>query len=135
MAFTRDAVLLKWNSGATERAFKVLLRDYRGGEEDKPASYSRSLYDGSLQRVFGSVTPRRFVATILGEDSPSGSTGGVDYGSITELKQAWAATDLQCKSFEDSDYWDAEWMGAWPPLLDYDPKRRLVAIPIVLEKR
>jgi len=116
MAFTRAAVLLKWNSGATERAFKVSRDSYAGGRDTKPASYDRSAHDGSLLIVRAPNTPRSFMALIKAEDSPSGTTGGVAWGSITELKAAWAATDLQVKSFEDSDYWNGEWKGDWNPV-------------------
>lgn len=133
--FTRQAVLLKWNGDATERAFKVLMTEYAGGEDTKPASYERGLIDGSLLIVRSPKTPRQFASAILGEDSPSGSDGGVTRGSIAELKVAHAATDLKCKSFEDSAYWEAEWKGSWNPRMDYDPMRNYAVIPILLVEK
>ena len=139
MAFTREALFLKWSSGATKKAFKVLRVDYRGGIETKPANYTRSQYDGSLLIIRGIVTPRRFAGTILGEDSPSGTANDgvedIDYGSIADLKLAWAATDLQAKSFEDSAYWDAEWIGDWDPPVDFGPNRNYSSILVSLEER
>lgn len=139
MAFTRQAVFLKWSSGATKYCFQVKIEGYAGGDEDKPASYSRSLYDGSLQRVYGPVTPRRFIAVLTVQDSPSGTfndgSEDISLGSISNLKSAWAATDLQCKSFEDTDYWNAEWEGGWPPSVAYDPIRNRADIPIRLVER
>jgi hypothetical protein len=139
MAFTREAVFLKWGGDVTKRCFMAKIEGYAGGDKDKPASYGRSLYDGSLQRVYGSTTPRRFIGVLLVEDSPSGSysdgTESINVGSIANLEAAWAATDLKCKSFEDSAYWDAEWEGGWPPTLAYDPKRNRADIPIRLVER
>ena len=133
--FTRDAVLLKWNGDATERAFKVLKDGYQGGEDQKPASYERALFDGGLLRVFSSKTPRQFIAAIMAEDSATGTMDGVSYGTIAELKLAHAATDLKCKSFEDSDYWNAEWQGSWNPAVDFDPMRNYSTIPVMLVER
>jgi hypothetical protein len=139
MAFTREAAFLKWNGDASKKAFKVLQQGYRGAEEQKPASYARALYDGGLLRVIAPTTPRSFSGAILGEDSPSGTANDgsedISYGSIDDLKLAWAATDLKCKSFEDSDYWDAEWIGSWAPVADWDPKRNYATVPVTLEER
>ena len=133
--FTRQAVLLKWNGDATERAFKVLKAEYGGGEEQKLATYERGLFNGSLLAVRSTKKPRQFIAPILAEDSPSGSDGGVTRGSIAELKLAHAATDLKCQSFEDSAYWEAEWKGSWNPQLDYDPMRNYAVVPIMLVEK
>ena len=137
--FTREAVFLKWDSDATKYCFKVQKEDYRGGERQKPASYARSQYDGSLLIVRAITTPKRFTANIIGEDSASGTANdGVDdinYGTIAQLELAWAATDLKVKSFEDSAYWTCEWVGSWPPILEFDPYRNYALIPIILEDK
>ena len=133
--FTRQSILLKWKlDGETAaRAFYILREGYGGGDEAKPATYTRSLYNGSLLRVFG-IAHRKVAGTILVQDSPSGSEDGAQIGSILELHAAHWATDLQCKSFEDSSYWAAEWQGDWTPVLDYDPIRGYAAVPILLEE-
>ena len=134
MAFTRESVLLRWNSEATVRAFRVLKEEYRGGTNTKPASYARSLYDDSLLAIRAS-SKRRWFGAIVAEDSPSGQIDSADIGSIDELEAAHAATDLEVKSFEDDDYWDAEWMGNWDAICEYDPMRnRAVVIAQIEEK-
>ena len=131
--FTRESVYLKWNGDATEKAFRVLKADYGGAEEQKQASYARSQYDNSLLAVRASTNPRRFTAQLVGEDSPSGADGGIDYGSIADLRSAWIATDLKCQSFEDAAYWTAEWTGSWIVIMEYDPVRNYVVILCSLE--
>jgi len=139
MAFTRSAMFLKWSGDATARAFLVQQQDYQGGDEDKVASYARSLYDNSLLAVRATTTPRVFYGQVLGKDSTSGtSNDGVDdinNGTIDELKAAWAATDLKCKSFEDSAYWNAEWRGPWRIQLEFDPFRNYALVLISLEEK
>ena len=120
MAFTRESVLLKWSGGGTERSFRVLREGYSGGATVKPASYARSLSDGGMLRVHG-TRYRSFQAVLLVLDSPSGSIDSVTEGDIDELEAAFQATDLQCKSLEDSAYWDAEWVGTWNAQVEYDP--------------
>ena len=132
--FTRESVLLKWSGGATERSFRVLRDAYAGGTKTKPAAYGRSWYDGSMTRVFG-TSKRKFQGVLIVEDSPSGTLDSVTEGSIAELEAAFAATDLQCQSFEDAAYWNAEWVGDWLPNVDYEPDRTRASIAINLEER
>lgn len=136
MAFTRDAVLLRWNGGATERAFQARQREYLGETTIKEATYQRSLVDNAMLRTYAPSTPRELIAVFIVEDSPSGNNGdGVAWGSVAELEAAHAATDLQCKAFGDSSYWDAEWIGNWQPPVDFDPFRNLVSVNVHLEGR
>lgn len=138
MAFTRRALFLKWGS-STKYCFLVKIEGYGGGEQDKPAQYNRSLTDGSLLRVFGPSELRSLNGILLVNDSRPGTTyndGSEDIavGQISDLKSAHSATDLQAKSFEDDDYWDAEWLGAWSPY-PVDPMRSYAEIPIKLVER
>lgn len=134
MAYTRSSVRLRWNGGSTTRAYQVLKEEYRGAGETKPAQYARSWYDDSLLAV-RSTSKRRFNAIIVAYDSPSGSIDSITKGSIDELNAAHSATDLEVQSFEDSDYWDAEWMGDWDTLLEYDPKRQLTLVAATIEEK
>ena len=139
MVFSRSAVFLKWDSDATKYCFVVQKENYAGGEEQKPASYSRSQYNGSLLVVYGITTPNRFTGNIIGEDSASGTANDgsedIGYGTIAQLKLAWAATDLKVKSFEDSDYWTCRWIGSWLPVLEFDPMRNYALVPMMLEDK
>lgn len=134
MAFTRQSVLMKWSAGTVERAFPVLKEGYRGGTETKPAAYSRSLYDDSLQAV-RATSKRRFMGVLSVLDSPSGTIDSVTQGSIADARSAHAATDLQVKSFEDSAYWNAEWMGDWDTICEYDPMRNRAIIVAQIEEK
>jgi len=143
MAFTREAVFMKWDytggNPAYKRAFVVLQNHYQGGVQDKPASYQRSVMDNSLLIVRASSKPRKPSCVVLGEDSPSGTLNDgsedIQKGSIADLKRAWEATDLQVLFFEDTSYWEAEMTGSWPPMLEYDPLRQYAMIPIRLEEK
>lgn len=134
MAFTRESVLLRWNSGSTVRAFKVLQEGYKGGTETKPASYARSLYDDGLLAV-RAASKRRFFGVLHVLDSPTGTVDGASIGSIVEARAAHGATDLEVKSFEDDDYWDAEWMGEWDALVQYDPMRNWSIVIANIEEK
>ena len=134
MAFTRQSVLLKWNSGSVARAFPVLKEGYRGGAETKPATYSRSLYDDSLQVVRG-ISKRKFSGVLSVLDAPAGAIDGVAQGSIAEARAAHAAADLQVRSFEDDAYWEAEWMGDWDAICEYDPMRNRAIIVAQIEEK
>lgn len=139
MAFTREAVFLKW--GASHYCFFVGREGYQGGNEEKAASYSRGLYDGSLLRVFAASKPRQFSAALIVDDVrpglsyDDGTETLVQVGNIADLKAAWAATDLQVKSFEDSAYWGAEWQGPWRPQLAFDPNLNTAEILMTLVER
>lgn len=139
MSFTRNALFLRWDSGTTKRAFKVLRMEYAGGITSKPASYARSVSSGRLLVVRGMVTPRRVMATVLGEDSPSGTSSdgleNIPYGDFDDLAAAHAATDLEALSFEDEVYWEAEWTGDYNPGVDYDPHRGYGSVIVVLEEK
>lgn len=139
MVFSRSAVFLKWDSDATKYCFVVQKENYAGGEIQKPASYARSQHDGSLLTVRGITMPRRFVGNIIGEDSASGTANDgaedIDYGTIAQLQLAHVATDLKVKSFEDAAYWTCEWVGSWPPILEFDPMRNYAVIPMMLEDK
>jgi len=134
MAYTRESVLLKWNGGSTIRAFSVLKEEYKGATKTKPASYSRALYDDGLL-VIRATSKRRFFGLLTIDDAPTGSLDGAAIGSIDEAEAAWAATDLQVKSFEDDAYWDAEWMGNWDTLCEYDPKRNKALVIAQIEEK
>jgi hypothetical protein len=112
---TREALFLKWNSGATKKCFYVMQTEYGGGTETKPASYRRNL-DGRLLRVAG-TSYRIWRGTVWVTTSPSGTENDgsedISVGSDDDLKSAHDATDLQMKSFEDSSYITVEWMGDW----------------------
>lgn len=144
MAFSRRAMFFKWGftgkTPANKYAFLISQEGYSGGHKEKPASYSRSLYDGSLLIVRGITTPRKFQGIAIGYSSRPGTTANdgtedISLGSISDLAAAWAATDLQVKSFEDSSYWEAEWVGMWPPILNFDPLQTYASIPIMLESK
>ncbi len=138
MAFTSEVVFLKW--GSSEYCFYAKQEDYQGGTREKPASYTRSLYDGSLQRVYAPSTLRKWIGIILVEDDRPGTTHNdgtddISVGKIDDLADAWAATDLQVKSFEDASYWDCEWQGPFVPLVAYDPVRGYADIGAMLVER
>ena len=138
MSFTRVAVFLQWNSGAPiKRAFKVRQQDYDGGRETKPASYRRALVDGGLLGVYAPNTPRVWLGQVWGQDTASGTANDgveeIEYGTIADLKLAWAAGDLQVKSFEDAAYWSCEWKGDWGPILEFDPFRKHAIVTMTLE--
>jgi len=130
--FTRSAVLLKWSGGTVERAFYIKKEGY-GGHKTKPAKYGRNL-SGRLNKTYG-ASFNRVIGIFLVRDAPTATIDGVDEGDITELEAAHDATDLQVKSFEDAAYWTAEWMGDWPPILDYDPIRSLASVPAMIEQK
>jgi len=134
MAYTRSGVRMKWSGGETIRAFEVLREDYRGSTQTKPAQYGRSLYDDGLVAV-RATSKRRFTGLIVAYDSPSGAIDGVTRGSIAELNAAHDATDLQVQSFEDDAYWDAEWMGDWDTLIEYDPMRNQALVVAQIEEK
>ena len=143
MAFSREGIFFKWDytgpTPAYERAFLVVRASYLGGSQAKPASYERSLLDNSLLAVRASTKPRTPSFVVLGEDSTTGTlndgSANIAKGTIAHLKLAWAATDLKALLFEDSSYWDAEIMGAWPPMLEYDPLRKYALIPLRMEEK
>lgn len=139
MAFTREALFLKWSTGTTKRAFKVLQGGYQGGDKPKMATYARSLYDNSLLIVRPGSTKRKFTGMIVGTDTASGTANdgseNINWGTIAELEAAWAATDLEAKSFEDSSYFSCEFTMDWMPQLTYDPVRRYAAVPVTLEEK
>ena len=95
--------------------------------------YGRNL-SGRLLGSYGAQF-RRISGVFLVRDAPTATIDGVDEGSIAELQAAQEATDLQCKSFEDSAYWNAEWRGDWPPVVDYDPLRNLASVPALIEEK
>ena len=134
MAYTRSGVRLRWGGGATVRAYEVLKEEYRGATETKPASYARSLYDHGLLAVRG-TSKRRWNGYIVAYDSPTGTIDGVTKGSIDELNAAHAATDLEVQSFEDSAYWEAEWMGNWDTMVEYDPNRNIALVMAAMEEK
>ena len=134
-ATDRGAIRLRWNGAATERAFIVRLRDYQGGDKDKPAAYRRNVRTGQMLRVYG-VSMRQVSVELIVKETPAGNTiEGVQEGSIDELETAWAATDLECLSFEDTSYWYAEWVGGWPVRMEFDPMRTLAIVPMHLQQR
>lgn len=131
----RGAIRLRWNSGGTERAFYVRQKGYEGDDEEKPAQYKRGVTDGALLRSFG-TRYRQVNVILLVKETPGGATiYTVQEGSIDELYNAWAATDLECLSFADEAYWNAEWISLWPPRLEFDPMRALAVVPMVLVQR
>jgi hypothetical protein len=140
MAYSREAIFFKWGfSGgvpANKYAFVIKVQGYAGDDVQKPAGYSRSLYDGSLLRIFAPFKPRRLAGIILAEDSVTGTANdGVEdiaKGTIAHLEAAHAATDLQVKGMADSAYWAAEWKGAFMPQLTYDPYRNYADVFIEL---
>jgi hypothetical protein len=140
MAYTRSAIFLKWGfSGGVpsyKYAFVIKVRGYAGDDVQKPANYTRSLYDGSLQRVYAPFNPRRLAGLILAEDSATGTvndgTEDIPKGTIANLEAAHAATDLQVKGMADSAYWEAEWKGGFMPQLTYDPFRNYADVSIEL---
>ena len=118
MAYTREALLLRWNGSATTRAFQVQRKGFAGENKTRPATRARSVSTGNpMQRVFG-TKKRRFAGSIVGyaADSahlPSGTVEGFSYGTVTELKTALESTDLEVKSFGDGSFWDGEPMMGW----------------------
>jgi len=132
MAYTRRAIRLKWASGTKQYAFYIKQQNFTP-QEAKPAQYRRNL-SGRLLRVFA-PTYRKVMGIFLVRDSATDTLDGVPEGDISKLKEAHAATDLQVQSFGDSAYWNAEWMGDWPPVLDYDPLANLISVPVILEER
>jgi len=140
MSFTREAVFLKWGAGgSTKYAFKVKQVDYSGARHTKPATYGRALSSGNLLAVYTPLNPRIWLGQVWGLDSASGTandgTEDISYGDIDDLKTAWAATDLQVKSFEDSNYWSCEWKGDWDTALEFDPLRNQAVITMMLEQK
>ena len=138
MVFSREVVFMKW--GPSQFCFYAKVEGYQGGIQEKPATYSRSMYDGSLQRVYAPLMPRRFMAVFIVDDTRPGTTqnDGTDdvaVGCIDDLKAAWAATDLQVLSFEDAAYWNAEWEGPSLPQVVYDPMRRKADMQASLVQR
>lgn len=134
-ATDRGALRLRWGGAATERAFTVQQKAYAAGDKTKPAQYRRNLRTGAMLRTYG-IPMRQVQVNLLVRETPGGDLiEGVQEGSIDELELAWAATDLECLSFEDTSYWYAEWVGAWPPRLEFDTMRRYAVIPMMLEQR
>jgi len=143
LAFTRTAFFLKWDytgvTPASKYAFYALKEDYGGGAQQKLAAYARSQFDNSLLITRAVTSPRRFVSQVFGLDDASGEAAvsdgveSISFGDIDNLKEAWAATDLQCKSFEDSAYWEAEWMGDWTLAMELDPLRNYAIVLMTLE--
>jgi len=139
--FTRRAVFLRWDGDATTRAFLVTQPEYRGATQKKLASYARSAADNSLLATRASTRPRAWVGqlvamtTALAAVYGTANDGSDDfaYGDIAELEDAHEATDLKCLSFEDSDYWTAEWMGDWDEVMEFDPKRNYAIVLCTLE--
>ena len=137
--FTRDALFLKWDSGATKKCFRVLMEGYQHSEM-KPAGYGRSWFDNRLLAVRASTQPHLLRGAILvyhyiedGTEQENDGSEDIDVGDIDDLKLAWAATDLQAKAHEDDDYWTAECVGEWNAIVDYDPYRNYAAVIIQLE--
>ena len=137
MAFTREAIFLKATSSTDAYAFLIQQEGYQG-QETKPASYGRSLYDGGLLAVRG-TSKKTIQGIIIVYDSPTGRTSDgddyKDYGSIDQLKACWQSTTLTVKAHGDSAYWEAEWFGPWPPQVDFDPLRGVASVPISLEEK
>lgn len=131
----RGAIRLRWGGASTERAFRVQKRDYGGGDQLKPATYRRNVRTGAMLRTFGNRLRSVDVNLLVREDPGTDQISGVDEGSIDELESAWKATDLECLSFEDTAYWYAEWIGPWPPRLEFDTMRTWAVIPMKLEQR
>lgn len=139
MGFTSEVIFLKWST-STKKCFYIKQEGYQGYTKEKPASYSRSLYDGSLQRVYGPVKVRRFMGIVIVQATApaktySDGTDNVAVGSITDLISAWEATNLECLSFEDSAYWEAEWDAPMVPEVTYDPLRNYADVQISLVER
>lgn len=131
----RGAIRLRWDSAGTERAYVVQMVDYAGDDLDKPTMYQRNFSTGKLLRSQGGLI-RIVKCNFLAKEYPDGHyINGVLEGSIEELRAAHAASDLECLSFADDAYWDAEWMGTFPPRLRFDPLRKLAIIPAHIEQR
>jgi len=121
MAFSREHVLLKHNGGATLLAYPVFVEGYQGDRLAYDKDVSRNL-DSELLVVRATANTREFVGRIWLD---SGATGTVTYdaveytlGTPAQLKTAIEDTDLECKAFDDSDFWDAENLSAWDPHLE-----------------
>lgn len=119
--FTQETLLLRWNEGATTRAFRVLREGYSGGKKTALKSVARN-WKGDLLVVRSPTPKREFTGVILlDHDPPDTIIDDTRLGSDGDLHSAWSATDLEVKGFEDADYWSAEPISDWNPQVVYDP--------------
>ena len=109
---------LRWNAGATVRRFKLYQPEARHLGQLVFTSTQRSV-DGDAITVRVAKQPR-FVQGIVPFNWPT--TIANPDGSQAELKAACDASDLECKSYDDTAYWNAVciFQGQWLPQT-YDP--------------
>ena len=135
--FAISHLLLTYASGASAYAFEVLQEGYQGDDESYARDISRNI-SGDMVIVEAANSHREFRGNVILDYDASGT---VEYGSTytlgtdVHLKACLEATDLTCKSFDDSAPWNAQWVGNWAPRLVYDPTGDLRVMQVHLVQR
>jgi hypothetical protein len=127
LSWERSHLLLRYGSGTY--AVTVLLPDsYKGSDQVQPAQQQRNI-NGTFVQVMSPVIKRDWLGTILLDKQ---ATGSITYDNIvyqrptrTETLTAIRAADLEVKSFEDPDFWEALWDYRWSPEMSFQRNARM----------
>jgi hypothetical protein len=124
--------MMRWgytgSAWAYARQFRLVLQDAHPGAVVHLETNARNP-DGKMITVKAPLAPRMLGGTIRANfvDAPG-------YGNYDELKLAYLADDLECKAWDDSDYWKAKWTGEYDPGW-LDPMGNFFMTSIKLEQR
>jgi len=123
MAYTRNAIFLRWASGTKHRAFDVTQKNYIGGGYTRDETIGRDT-NGDMRSVSGPnfrIWRGGIKSVRVASGTANDGTDDVDYGNYMDLRSAHAATDLEAMFHEDSEYIKVEWLGNLIAHMEFDP--------------
>lgn len=130
-----DYFELKWLSAlngdtTVTRRYRMLLQDAQHANRGNLNGYSQNL-KGYLMVVRVAFRPHQVLGIVrIDEDE----TITQPDGTRAELEEAARSAVLECKMFDDSAFWKAEWVGGWTPG-HYDPGGNYWYFPMELRQK
>jgi len=132
MTYQHQYFELTWNAhvtgSGTTKHFRMAVEASHPHDLQQLSSFQRGL-TGRLLEVQAPISPRMVdgIIIIRGGD-------GNDWGTLAELKDAWASPNLTCKMYDGETAWPARFMGNWTPV-NMDPMGVYHHIAIHLEEK
>lgn len=143
IAWLRSHLLLRSFNGVAKYAVTVLSPDnYKGSDQAQPTQQQRNV-NGTFVQVMSPVIKRDWMGIILLDKLATGQVGYEEAGGATiyyqfptrdELLAVLRQSDLEVKSFEDPDWWDALWDYRWSPEMAFQGDARMTRMQTKLVK-